>query len=78
MGDDRIRYLVESGRWQSPHPRVFVTFSGPAPLLTRQYAGVLYAGECAALSHESAGAGYRLCREPELIHLTVPYRREVV
>jgi hypothetical protein len=58
--DDRIRYLVESGRWQSPYPRVFVTFSGPVPLLTRQYAGVLYAGEGAALSHESAGAGYGL------------------
>jgi hypothetical protein len=75
--DDRIRYLVESGRWQSPYPRVFVTFSGPVPLLTRQYAGVLYAGEGAALSHESAGAGYGLCRVPDLIHLTVPYRREV-
>jgi hypothetical protein len=77
MRDDRIRSLVESGRWQSPYPRVFVTFSGPVPLLTRQYPSVLYAGEGAALSQESAGAGYGLCREPELIQVTIPYRREV-
>jgi hypothetical protein len=77
MGDDRVRYLVESGRWQSLYPRVFVTFSGPVPLMTRQYAGLLYAGDDAALSHESAGAGYWLCRDPDLIQVTVPYRREV-
>lgn len=77
LGDDRTEYLVASGRWQSPYPRVFVTFSGPLPLLTRQYAAVLYAGEAAGLSHETAGAGYALCRELELIHVTVPYAREV-
>jgi hypothetical protein len=78
MGEDRVGYLVESGRWQSPYPRVFATFSGPLPLLARQFAAVLYAGEGAALSHESAGAGFMLCREPDRIHVTVPYRREVI
>jgi hypothetical protein len=77
MGEDRVRYLVESGRWQSPYPRVFATFSGPLPLLTRQFAALLYAGEGAALSHESAGASFGLCRDPDLIHVTVPYQREV-
>jgi hypothetical protein len=77
LAADRLGYLVESGRWQSPYPRVFITFSGPVPLLTRQFAALRYAGDGAVLSHESSGAGFGLCREPEDIHLTVPYHREV-
>jgi hypothetical protein len=77
MTDERIRWLVESGRWQSPFPRVFVAFSGPIPLLTLQYAALLYAGAGAVLSHESAGSLWRLCAPPNAIHVTVRYPRQV-
>ncbi|HVW81335.1 MAG TPA: hypothetical protein VHB69_10405 [Mycobacteriales bacterium] len=77
LTDDRIRWLVESGRWQSPLPRIYVTFSGPIPLETMHFAALQYAGEGAALSHESAGALWRLCKPPPLVHLTVPYARDV-
>lgn len=52
-------------------------FSGPIPLLTVQHAALMYAGERSALSHESVGRFWRLCREPDAIHLTVPYDRQV-
>lgn len=77
LTDEQIGWLVESGRWQSPFPRVYVTFSGPIPTATMHHAAILYAGDGAVLSHETAGAFCRLCREPGAIHLTVPYDRDV-
>lgn len=74
----RVNRLLTSGRWQSPFPRVYVTFSGPIPLLTMWYAGLLYAGAGAALSHESAGCSWSLCHQPAEIHITIPYERHVV
>jgi hypothetical protein len=73
----RLHHLVETGRWQLLLPRVYVVFSGPIPLVTRQHASLLYAGPGSTLSHESAGAMQRLCREPSVIQLSVPYARQV-
>jgi hypothetical protein len=73
----QLHRLVTSGRWQSPFPRVYVTFSGPLPIDTIMRAALLYAGEGAAISHESAGAMWRLCPPPPKVHLVVPYRRQV-
>jgi hypothetical protein len=77
MTDARLKWLVRSGRWQPVLPRVYIGFTGPVPLLTRQYAALLYAGNGSVLSHESAGQCWRLNREPATIHVTVPYRRQV-
>lgn len=77
LSDERVEWLVETGRWQSPFPRTYVTFSGPPPLATIQFAAIKYAGDGATLSHETAGALWQLNRVPALVHLTVPYRREV-
>jgi hypothetical protein len=77
MSDQRVQWLVESGRWQSPFPRTYVTFSGPVPVTTMQFAALHYAGAGAALSYETAGALWRLCISTAEVHLTVPYRREV-
>jgi hypothetical protein len=77
MSDRRLYELIRTGRWQSPFRRVYVVFSGPIPLLTMQHAALLYAGGDAGLSHDSAGCSWRLCREPVLIHITVPYGRQV-
>jgi hypothetical protein len=77
LTDDRLRWLVMSGRWQSPYPRVYVIFSGPMPTRTLQFAALAYAGSDSTLSHPSAGQCWRLCREPCDIHVTVPYERKV-
>jgi hypothetical protein len=77
VSDRVLHRLVETGRWQTPFPRVYVVFSGPIPMLTLQFAALLSAGERATLSHDSAGRCWRLCKEPALVHLTVPYARQV-
>jgi hypothetical protein len=76
LSDRRLSDLVATGRWQSPWPRVYVTFSGPVPLMSRLQAALLYAGTAATVSHASAGALWRLVREPACIHVTVPYARD--
>src|SRR3954452_15457202 len=40
MTAEQIGWLVESGRWQSPFPRTYVTFSGPMPVITVQHAAL--------------------------------------
>jgi hypothetical protein len=77
MTDERIEWLVKSGRWETLFPRVYAAFSGPIPSLTMQHAALLYAGAGAVLSHESAGCHWRLCPAPDAIHVTVAYPREV-
>lgn len=73
-----LEWLLASGRWQSPLPRVYVTYSGPLPPAAVREAVLAYAGADAVLSHQSAGHLLGLCHEPEQVHVTVPYRREVV
>jgi hypothetical protein len=77
LSDQRVQWLVETGRWQSPFPRTFATFSGPVPAATMLFLAIAYGGAGAVLSHDSAGALWQLCKEPQTIHITVPYRREV-
>jgi hypothetical protein len=77
LNDRQLHWLVESGRWQTPFPRVYIGFSGPIPALTLQNAALLYAGAGSTMSYESAGHCWRLCRNPGLIHLTVSYTRQV-
>jgi hypothetical protein len=72
-----VRGRVESGRWQSPYRGVFVTFSGPLPLRTREFAALLYAGPGSALSHDSAGFRWRVCSDPGVIHITTTYANHV-
>jgi hypothetical protein len=77
VSDDQAGWLVKTRRWQSPFPRVYVTFSGPMPLATLEHAALLYAGDASVLSHESAGHHWHVCRPPEAIHVTVPYPNDV-
>lgn len=74
----QVNRLLLTDRWQSPFPRVYVTFSGPIPATTLDHAALLYAGADATLSHESAGSYWYLCPRPARIHVTVPYGRHVV
>ncbi|HVV76005.1 MAG TPA: hypothetical protein VHC43_08200 [Mycobacteriales bacterium] len=75
---DKLRWLIDSGRWQPLFPRTFATFSGPIPYEVRLEAALLYAGAGSVLSHETAGAEHAICGRPDSIHVTVPYHREVV
>lgn len=74
---DKVGWLVESGRWQRPFPRVYATFSGPIPYQVTLMAAVLYAGRGAALSHFTAGHSYGSCSRPNTIHLIVAMDRMV-
>jgi len=77
MSDRRVFDLVATGRWQSPLPRTYVTFSGPIPPVTMLYAALLYAGPGSTLSHDTAGWLEGLCKRPAAIHVTIPYGRTV-
>ena len=73
----QVRWRVRSGRWQRLFPRVYAAFSGPVGVQTRQFAALLYAGGGAALSHRPAGALWRLCAEPDEVHVIVRHARQV-
>jgi hypothetical protein len=75
--DDKIRWLVRSGRWQQVHPRVFATFSGALSHDSQVYAALLYAGSESVVSHESAGAIHGICARPSSVHVLVRYERDV-
>jgi hypothetical protein len=74
---EKVRWLVESGRWQRVFPRVYATFSGPIPYQVMLHAAVLYAGKGAALSHATALHLYGLGPRPGRIHVTVPFDRKI-
>lgn len=78
LSDGWVRRRVQSARWQSLHLGVHVVHSGPVPWRTRARAGLLHAGEGAALSHRSAGALHGLVLErPRVIEVSIPHRRRV-
>ncbi len=73
----RIKAQLAAQRWQRIHPRVHALFTGPPPRETQLWAAVLYAGEGAALSHESAAEVWGLAEPMDPIHVTIPGRRRV-
>jgi hypothetical protein len=77
LADEQVWWLVESGRWQSPFPRVFVAFSGPIPRTTLIEAALSYAGPESVVCGPTAAALWGLCGWPEDIHLVVPYPHDV-
>lgn len=78
LSEGAIRHRIATGRWQRLYEGVYATFSGPVPRQARLWAAVLYAGEGAVLSHETAAELQRLLDQPApLIRLTVPQSRRV-
>ena len=71
----QLQRLLKTRRWQSPFPRVYVTFSGPVPRRTMLEAALAYAGPAAALSHETAAALHGFGPWPAVITVSVPYER---
>jgi len=78
MTRDAIRARMKSGRWRRVCRSVYATFSGPMSREARLWAAVLYAGEGALLSHETAAELHGLNDErASLIHVTIPLKRQV-
>jgi hypothetical protein len=69
---------VKSGWWPQVHPGVYATFTGPITREARLWAAVLYAGQGAHLTHETAAEIGRLMdgRSSE-INVTIPASRRV-
>ena len=72
-----VGHRMRSGQWQRPHPKVYVTYSGPITEETRLAAALAYAGEGAALSHETALGRHGLRARREPLHITVGQDRRV-
>lgn len=73
-----INSRLKFGRWRKIYPGVYATFSGPVSWDAQLWAAVLYAGNGAQLSHETAAELNGLTeRRSALIHVTVPVSRRV-
>lgn len=69
---------LKYGRWQQVYRGVYATFSGPLSRTARLWAAVLYAGNGAELSYETAAELHGLVRRPcPLIHVSIPASRRV-
>jgi hypothetical protein len=78
MAPGAIEWKLHTGRWKQVHWGVYATFTGPLPRIAQLWAALLYAGNGAMLSHESAGELHRLVDGPaSAIHVTVPVGRRV-
>lgn len=77
FSDRQIAHRVRSGRWQRVYPGVYATFSGSLSRNAQLWAAVLWAGEGAMLSHETAAEVQGIIDSPfgNRIHITVPLRR---
>jgi predicted transcriptional regulator of viral defense system len=76
LTDRQISYRLSTGKWQRVHRGVYATFTGQVPRAARLWAALLWAGEGAVLSHQTAleVAGLTGGEDPA-IHVTVPRRR---
>jgi very-short-patch-repair endonuclease len=84
LTDEAIDVRLRSGRWRRLHPGVYATFSGPVPRGARRWAAVLYAGDGAILSHQTAAelvglTGHRTdtAGSAAEVHVTIPAHRRV-
>jgi len=78
MSSGEISAKLRFKRWRQVYRGVYATFTGPLSRRAQLWAAVLYAGERAVLSHESAGELQGLVDEPaDVIHVTVPASRRV-
>lgn len=79
MTRDAIQWAVKRGAWQRMHPGVYATFTGQAGHPAQRWAALLYAGEGAILSHETAAELLGLTdQRAARIHVTIPSTRRVL
>lgn len=76
---DRIRHRIRNRRWQTIHPGVYSTHSGPLGYDERLIAALLHAGPDAAWSHYTAAEQLGLLKpSPDRpVHVAVPDHRNL-
>jgi len=75
----QARRDVDNGRWQTLHPGVYGTFTGPVSSFARVWAAVLYAGPGAAASHRTAlWLTGHLDEDGQAVHVSIPASRRVL
>jgi hypothetical protein len=78
LSPDKVAWLLKRGAWRPVCRGVYATFTGPVSREARRWAAVLYAGDGAYLSHETAAQLNRLTDdESPAIHVTIPANRRV-
>lgn len=79
MSPHAVKWAVRRGDWRQVHPGVYATFTGQVSRRARLWAALLYAGEGAILSHETAAELTGLADgQSALINITIPNGRRVV
>src|SRR6185437_2799583 len=76
----QVEYRLSSAAWQSVHPGVYATFSGPLSREARLWAAIRLVGEGAMVSHQTAAEVHGIIDKPVgiAIHVTVPPHRRPV
>lgn len=78
MSPGEIDARLKFKRWRPLYRGVYAAFTGPLPRQAQLWAAVLYAGDGAVLSYESAGELQGLVDKPaNVIHVTVPASRRI-
>ena len=78
MSPDAVKWAVRKGTWRRVYPGIYVVFTGTVSRPARLWAALLYAGEGAVLSHETAAELTGLAdRQSALINITIPNGRRV-
>ncbi|TDW17448.1 hypothetical protein [Kribbella kalugense] len=74
-----VRRSLRARRWQTVHPGVYATHTGPIGYDERRLAALLYAGPDAAWSHYTAAEQLGLIRSDARrpAYVTIPWRRRV-
>lgn len=73
-----VRRQVVTGAWQRIHRGVAVVHSGPVPWRALARAGLLHAGDGAALSHRTAALVHGITKAPPaVIEISIPHDRRV-
>ena len=73
-----VRAQVAQGRWSYVLPRIYVAQNVRPTYVQMVWAGALYAGPGAFVSHDSAiWLADRTAAAPSMVHVTLPYERAV-
>ncbi len=78
--DAAVLANVQARRWKVFFPGVYLAFTGPAPWMTRVWAGLLWAGPGAAVCDATALDlhGFTASEPVDTIHVAVDHQRRVV
>jgi hypothetical protein len=78
IDDAVIDAKLRSGLWQRGFPGTYVAHNGEIAYMTKVWSAVLYAGDYAMVSYETAAFLHGLTdRAPDDVHVTVPSTRRV-